>query len=76
MNWGKLHLKGRDQLQDTFRTLVNREIRKRRRDERRLAERRTTKHQVQARNSGIVDARNYRVARRFPMSAVTEFAWK
>jgi hypothetical protein len=76
MNWGKLHLSGRDQVQVTFSTLVNREIRKRRLDERQLAEHRTAKHQIQARNSCVVDARNYRVARRFPMSAITELDWK
>jgi hypothetical protein len=76
MNWGKLYLNGRDQLKDAFETLVNREIRKRRRDERRLGEHRTTKHRIQARSSCIVDARSYRVARRFPASAVAEFDWK
>jgi hypothetical protein len=76
MNWGRLHLSGRDQLEATFKTLVNREIRKRRRGERELAEHRTTKHQIRARNSCIVDARSYRVARRFPAFAVAEFDWK
>jgi hypothetical protein len=34
----------------------------RRRDERRLAEQRTTKHQFQARKSCVADARSYRIA--------------
>ncbi|HEY9501029.1 MAG TPA: hypothetical protein VIR01_05290, partial [Pyrinomonadaceae bacterium] len=59
-----------------FESLVNREIRKWRRDERRLGEHRTTKHQVQARNSCVADWRNYRVARRFPMSAAAQLEWK
>jgi len=76
MIWRKLYLNDRDHLWDAFKTLVNYEIRKTRRDERRLAEHRTTKHRIQARSSCIVDARSYRVARRFPASAVAEFDWK
>jgi hypothetical protein len=76
MNWGKIHLNGQHQLQDIFSTLVNRETRQQRRDERRLAEHRTTKHQALARNSCVVDARNYRVARRFPMFAAAQLEWK
>jgi hypothetical protein len=42
-----------------------------RRDERRLAEQRTTKHQVEARKSCIADSRTYRIAREFPLSIAT-----
>ena len=73
---GKLHLNGPNQLEDIFVAIVNREIRKRRRGERRLAEQHTTKHQIQSRNSCLADARSYRVARRFPMSAIAELDWK
>ena len=75
MNWGNFHLNGRNQLDGIFMALVNRETRKRRRNERRFAEQRTTRHQIQARNSCIADARNYRVARQFPMSAIAELDW-
>ncbi len=47
-----------------------------RRDERRLAEQRTTKHQLQARNSCLTDGRSYRVARRLPVPAPARFDWK
>ena len=60
MNWEKLLLIGRDR--DTFKTLADCKIRERRRDERRLVEHRTTKHQLQARSSCVADARSYRVA--------------
>jgi hypothetical protein len=46
----------------SFKTLVDRTIRELRQKERRLAEHRTTKHQLQARNSSVADARSYRVA--------------
>ena len=59
-----LLLIGRDNLGDSFKILVDRKIRERRRDERRLAEHRTTKHQLQARKSCVADARTYRVASR------------
>ena len=63
MNWGKLLLIGRvDQVGDSFKTFVDREIRERRRDEQRLCEHRTTTHQLQARKSCVADARSYRVA--------------
>jgi hypothetical protein len=67
MNWDKLLVIGRDR--DSFKTLVGRKIRERRRGERELAEHRTTKHQLQARNSCVADARSYRVARRLPVPA-------
>jgi virulence-associated protein VapD len=45
----------------------------RRRDERRLAEQRTTKHQFQAIKSCVADARSYRIARRLPLLAAARF---
>ena len=72
----KRHLIGRDPLQDPFKNLVAREIRERRRDERRLAEQRTTRHQLQARKSCVADARSYRVAGRLPVPAAVQFEWK
>jgi len=63
MNFGELLLIGRvDQVGDSFKTFVDREIHERRRDERRLGEHRTTKHQLQARKSCVADARSYRLA--------------
>jgi hypothetical protein len=67
MNWDKLLVIGRDR--DSFKALVGRKIRERRQDERQLAEHCTTKHQLQARNSCVADARSYRVARRLPVPA-------
>ena len=67
---------GRDQLQDISETLVDRQTRKYRRSERRLAEQRTTKHLFAARKSCVSDARNYRIAREFPMSAAAQLDWK
>ncbi len=58
-----LLLIGRDNLGDSFKILADRKIREGRQDERRLAEHRKTKHQLQARKSCIADARSYRVAR-------------
>ena len=47
MNWAKLLLIGRvDQVGDSFKTFVDREIRERRLDEQRLCEHRTTTHQL------------------------------
>jgi hypothetical protein len=76
MNWEKRNLIGREPLQGSFKNLVDREIRQRRRDERRLAEQRTTKHQLQARKSCVADARSYRIARRLPLPAGARFEWK
>ena len=67
MNWDTLLVIGRDR--DSFKALVGRKIRERRQDERQLAEHCTTKHQLQARNSCVADARSYRVARRLPVPA-------
>jgi len=74
MNWDKLLVIGRDR--DSFKALVGRKIRERRRDDRQLAEHRMTKHQLQARNSCAADARSYRVARRLPVLAAAPFDWK
>jgi hypothetical protein len=62
MIWGQLLLGHEDQLGNDFRTLIDRKIRQRRQNERQLAERRTTKHRLEARKSCVADARNYRVA--------------
>ncbi len=70
---GKFPLFGRDQIENSFMHLVDRSIREQRRDERRLAEQRATKHRFQARKSCIADARSYRVARRLPVLAVAQF---
>jgi hypothetical protein len=74
MNWDNLLVIGRDR--DSFKALVGRKIRERRQDERQLAEHRTTKHQLQARNSCVADARSYRVARRLPVPAAARSHWK
>ena len=74
MNWDKLLAIGRDR--DSFKALVGRKTHERRQDERQLAEHRTTKHQLQARNSCVADARSYRVARRLSVPAATPFDWK
>jgi hypothetical protein len=68
MNWLKLYWKNRNQPENIFTLLVSRETRRRRRDERQLAEQCIIKHQVWARSSCVADARNYRVARCFPTS--------
>lgn len=73
MNRRKLHLFVRDWVEQSFKTLVDRTIREQRREERRLAERRATKHQLQARKSCIPDARSYRVARRPLLLARVQF---
>jgi len=73
---GKLPLIGQDQVPDSLKTLVYRHLRKRRWDERQLAEQRTTKHQVESRKSCTADARTYRIAREFPMSAADQLDWK
>jgi len=70
---GKFRLFGRDESENSLIRFVDRMLHERRRDERRLAELRTTKHRVQARKSCIADARSYRVARRLPVLAVAQF---
>jgi len=74
MNLDKLLVIGRDR--DSFRAVVGRKIREQRQDERQLAELRTTKHQLQARNSCVVDARSYRLARRLPVPTAARPQWK
>ena len=74
MNWDKLLVIGRDR--DSFKALVGRKTHERRQDERQLAEHRTTKHQLQARNSCVADARSYRVARRLPVPAAERSQWE
>jgi hypothetical protein len=66
----------RGPMPDNLRTFVYRQLRRRRWDERQLAEQRTTKHQFEARKSCVSDARNYRIAREFPISAVAQLDWK
>ena len=62
MNWRQLLLGGEYQLGNAFRTLAYRNIRERRQNERQLAEHRTTRHRLEAKNSCVADARSYRVA--------------
>jgi tRNA U38,U39,U40 pseudouridine synthase TruA len=76
MYWEKRHLIARKPLQGPFKNLVDRTIRERRRDERRVAEQRGTKHQLQARKSCVADARSYRIARRLPVPVTAQFEWK
>ena len=64
MNSKKPHPVVDYRVERTLKTLVDRTIRKQRREERRLAEQRTTKYRFQARQSCIPDARSYRIARR------------
>jgi DNA replication protein DnaD len=73
MNWNILGFSRRDWTEHGFKTLVDCKILERRREERRLAERRGTKHQFQAIKSCIADARNYRVARKVPALSVAHF---
>jgi hypothetical protein len=63
----------RDEIENSFMHFIDRQIREQRRDERRLAEQRTTKHRFQARKSCTADARSYRVARRLPVLGVAQF---
>jgi len=71
----KFLLIGRDWIPDSFKTMVDHKIRERRRNERQLAEQRTTKHRLSARNSCIADARSYRIARRLPVPSAAQFDW-
>jgi hypothetical protein len=70
---GKFLLFGRNGIENSLMVFVDRKISELRRDERRLAEQRTTKHRFQARKSCVADARSYRVARRLPVLAVALF---
>ena len=73
---GKFLLFGRDEIENSLMRFVDRKIGEQRRNERRLAEQRTTRHRFQARKSCVADARSYRVARRSPVLAVAQFDWK
>ena len=68
-----LLLTGPGRLRDSFKIPVDRKIREQRQDERRLAEHRTIKHQLQARKGCVADARSYRVARRLLLLARAQF---
>jgi hypothetical protein len=70
---GTFLLFGRDGTESSIMRFVDRKMREQRWDERRLAEQRSTKHQIQARKSCIADARSYRLARRLPVLAVAQF---
>jgi len=70
---GKFRLFGRGDIENSFMHLVDRSMREQRREERRLAEQRATKHGFQARKSCVADARSYRVARRLPVLDVAQF---
>jgi hypothetical protein len=63
----KFPLIGSGRISGSLKNLIDRKIRERRRGERRLAEQRTTKYQLLARNSNVADARSYRIARQFPV---------
>ena len=65
----KFLLIGSGRIPGSFKNFVDRKIRERRRDERRLYEQRTTKYQLLARNSCVADARSYRIARQFPVKS-------
>lgn len=73
MNTAKGQLFGRDGIEYRFATLADRTIREQRREERRLAEQRGTKHRFQARNSCILDRRNFRIAQRLLLFARAQF---
>ena len=73
---GKFLLFGRAETENSLIRFADRKISEQRRDERRLAEQRTTKYRFPARKSCIADARSYRVARRFPSIAIAQFDWK
>ena len=73
MNYAKDHLFARARVGYSFRALVDRTIREQTRKERRLSEQRATKHQFQARNSCILDGRNYRSAPRLLLFARAQF---
>lgn len=73
---GKFLLVGGVEVENSLMRFVDRKIGEQRRDERRLAEQRTTKHRFQARQSCVADARSYRIARRLPVLSVAQFDWK
>ena len=67
---------GRDEIENSLVRFAVRKIREQRRDERRLAEQRATKHRIHARKSCVADARSYRIAREFSVLAVALFRGK
>ena len=73
MNYVKGHLFARVRVEFSLGTLVDRTIREQNREERRLAEQRATRHQFQARNSCVLDGRNYRIARRLLLFPKAQF---
>ena len=73
MNYAKGHLLGGNRIGYSLGALADRTIREQRREERRLAERRGTKHRFRARNSCISDGRNYRIARPLLILARAQF---
>jgi hypothetical protein len=75
MNWNNVRSFSRGWVEHKFGTLVARTLREQRREERRLAQHRTTWHQLQARMSCIADARNYRIAGPLPVLAIARYDW-
>src|SRR5262245_19148132 len=73
MNIVKSLVFARHRVEYSFGMLVDRTIREQRREERRLAEQRATKHRFQAKSSCIPDGRNYRIARRLLLLARAQF---
>ncbi len=73
LNRENSHLFVRKWIEHSFRSLIDRTIRECRSEERRVAERHTRKHRLQARKSCIPDARNYRVARRLFLLGKAQF---
>jgi hypothetical protein len=76
MNLEKIWLFSRDWIERGFKTLVDRTIRERRREELRFTEQRSTKHRLKARKSCIADGRSYRVARSLPILTNAQFDWR
>jgi hypothetical protein len=71
MNTAKEHSFGG--VERSLHGLIERTLRERHREERRLAEKRTTKHRFEARSSCVLDSRNYRIARRLLALARAQF---
>lgn len=73
MNMAKGHLFDGNRAEHSLGAFIERTIRERRHEDRRLAERRATKHSFEARNSCVSDGRNYRIARRLLQLARAHF---
>ena len=73
LNRENSHLFVRKWVEQSFKPLIDRTIRECRSEERRVAERHSRKQRLEARNSCIPDARNYRVARRLPLLDKVQF---